>query len=886
MAQPTVTKLRGVHTHQNRLSEVPEGSLARAQNVIIDRESIVEPRRGLPFYGSAIVAPGSACRRLIPFEGKLIAHVGSTLYQDNGSGTWSAFTGTFAEPASGFRIRDAKSNKNLFITTSTGLKKLSTLSGTWLDAGVPPPLSGTGTTTGSSGFMTDNTAVGYRAVLYYTDANDNEIVSAPSSRVLVQNNTGGDRDVSLTFYLPTGLTTDFYYRIYRSANTADSLSNPSEELQQVDEGRLTSAQISAGSFTITEQRGIRFARLYTNPSEEGLQNANAQPPKAKDLCEFKGYMLYANLIGKHRFFLSLVGVGGGALTQGLTDATVGTTDGSPILTGISSTTNFQTGMKVKGASGIPSTARILSIDGANQVTMTVNATATATVSVVFQHVISIAGREYFGTSATDASANEFLVTDTGESSSNIRRTALELIQVVNRDTSASVYGFYDSEFDDIPGLLHFEERALGGAAFEIATSTPTAFFPLLPKTADGSQPSKSDERPNFIISSKLQQSEAVPLGGGIWSGKTAIQRIVPLRDAVIVLSDVVGVFTGDGPENFTYDELDSTVKLVGPETAVVLNDAVYCNSTQGVVRITTQGVQLASRAIERDLIKASNITGFADEAFAVSYESDRAYLLWVPTSSSDDVPTFFWRHNAFTQEWTHGNVEASTGLVNPADDKLYVVDFDTLKARKERKSFDRTDYADEEFAITIASSTGTTVTVNSTTSLQDNDLLVQGANESRIVDVVNGTTLLVSETIAWSAAAATVYRPILCVVDPVPVAFGNPGIMKHVPEVAFLFRSALFKAFTVGFATNFLPVLDDYVVSLEPADTDSEWTVEPDGSSIDDEQPVRTIVPQEVQRGHWFYLSMAFSICRETMAIAGISFKARELSPKFQGAVQ
>jgi len=53
-----------------------------------------------------------------------------------------------------------------------------------------------------------------------------------------------------------------------------------------------------------------------------------------------------------------------------------TTSGSPVVTGLTSTTGMITGMFVTAASGIPVNAKIQSIDSATQITLTVNATAT------------------------------------------------------------------------------------------------------------------------------------------------------------------------------------------------------------------------------------------------------------------------------------------------------------------------------------------------------------------------------------------------------------------------------------------------------------------------------------------------------------------------------
>ena len=46
MAQQVVLKARGLYTFQNQLSEIPEGALLEALNCIIDRNGIIQKRRG------------------------------------------------------------------------------------------------------------------------------------------------------------------------------------------------------------------------------------------------------------------------------------------------------------------------------------------------------------------------------------------------------------------------------------------------------------------------------------------------------------------------------------------------------------------------------------------------------------------------------------------------------------------------------------------------------------------------------------------------------------------------------------------------------------------------------------------------------------------------
>lgn len=49
MSQSLMMKLRGLYTFPNDMSAVPEGALSVADNIVIDKDSIAEPRRGLTF---------------------------------------------------------------------------------------------------------------------------------------------------------------------------------------------------------------------------------------------------------------------------------------------------------------------------------------------------------------------------------------------------------------------------------------------------------------------------------------------------------------------------------------------------------------------------------------------------------------------------------------------------------------------------------------------------------------------------------------------------------------------------------------------------------------------------------------------------------------------
>lgn len=904
MAQSIELKAKGVYSHQNFLSEVPPGALRRAAECVIDREGLIEPRRGRRVYGS-VASPNTSIRSLIPYENALIEHHGTILKRDSGGGFFIPYDGTFQEPPAG-RIRGAEANGNLYIPTAAGMLKLDGITSTWKPPGTPRPLDGTATLTGSSGFLADQTSVGYRAVLFYTDAKNNEIVSAPSQRLVVSNTVGGaaTRNVSLTWFLPTGLTTGHSYRLYRSAATPDLDSAPSDELQLVKESKITSSDLTAGMITAVDSTpdGLRGAALYTNPSQEGIQNANDLPPFATDLCLFESQqVLFAfNVKSRHRYLLSLLGVGTPAFGSVVaTGASI--TSGSAVVTGLSSTTGVRPGMRPKNVANIPGNARVLTVDSASQVTLTVNATGTASSQVVqFEDVIRVAARNYFawdgdagngGAATSDANGVDFVYVSGGSASENIEGTALALVRAINGDAlNTQVYAFYTSGFEDLPGGLLFEERGIGGDLFFVSGTAGSAFSPAL-TALDSTEKSDNNEEPGGIRFSKPGQPEAWPLGNLIRTGRRPIRRGLALRDGVFAFADKIYRLSGNSLTDL--DTFDTTTRIRGADTARVFNDQIFTYSDQGLVSISDGegGVKVVSRPIERDLLRVSsdNFPQFEDIASAWTSESDRKYYLAVPDSVSDTVPTKVWVYNAFTSAWTEEFKDWTCGVSNPADDKLYLGNFSSGAIYQERKSFDRLDFADEEFSATIVSAAGTVLTLSSTVNCLPGRLIKQEFRESVILEVIDATQVRVADEILWLSAASSIFAPIVSIWEWLPNDGANAGIQKQFPEVTMLFQSADFRIVNIGFATNAIPSFTD--VACPSVDTlggwgEAPWGELPWGVPQRGEQPIRQYTPRPYQRAHWISIRARVDEVFSSFACSGLSIQLEGMTSRYANSAR
>jgi len=234
--------------------------------------------------------------------------------------------------------------------------------------------------------------------------------------------------------------------------------------------------------------------------------------------------------------------------------------------------------------------------------------------------------------------------------------------------------------------------------------------------------------PNRIYFSKVNQPEAVPLVNYIDVGPKdePIQRIIGLRDNLFVLkTDGVYILSGS-TGNFNVRLLDNSTSIKAPDTAAVLNNQIYCVSTQGVVTITETGVSIISRDIENLILDVTNNKfNFKLTSFGVSYESDRAYCVWLPTLKTDNVATQCYRYNTFERSWTRWTVGATCGIVSSTTDQMYLGSNDRNVILQERKNDDRTDYADRNFSLAIGND-----------ALRDNTIRL-----TSIVDVAEGDVI-------------------------------------------------------------------------------------------------------------------------------------------------
>lgn len=229
MSNSVLLRVKGLNTFVNQLgSDIPVGSLSQADNVVITRDGIIEPCRGFKLYGDAMgVSTSVVAKQLLNYKSRILRHFGTTLQWDNGTGTFTAFSGSYTAAETGLRIKSVESNGNFFFTTSDGIKKISALNASQLgsvsitDSGGVKALDMKLSLNSDPGFFLQESTVAYRVVWGIKDNNTNVILGVPSQREIITNPVSdllisdtnrllNELDVVGALALPDLITTNFF----------------------------------------------------------------------------------------------------------------------------------------------------------------------------------------------------------------------------------------------------------------------------------------------------------------------------------------------------------------------------------------------------------------------------------------------------------------------------------------------------------------------------------------------------------------------------------------------------------------------------------------------------------------------------------------------------
>lgn len=706
------------------------------------------------------------------------------------------------------RVRTFEMNGSAFFTTHKGVVKSSSLSATLNRAGMQRPLDIQVSTGSAASTMTVNQSRAYRTTWINRDSNNNLIVSEPSSRVVYT--AGATENAKLRIYIPNDITTSDSFQVYATAIAGASI-DPGDEMVLIYERQPTSTEIDAGYIdwddVIPDALRNISTPLYTNASQEGFGAANAMPPLARDVCEFRNMAFYANYTEKQRINLQLI-------------------DAASLVAGTST--------------------------------------------------ITIGGITYTSDTAEDVATGKFQKFTAGTVAQNIENTARSLCRIINTYVlNNSYWGYYSSTPDTIPGRILIEERGFVGDTIYVTcnnSTTSNTFYPTLP-TSGSTFYSTAERRKNRIRVSKTQQPEHCPIANELVVGAESdeIQRIIALRDSVIVIKDrSIWRITGSVFDDLVATIVDDTVSVYGRDSAAKLNNTIFMLSNQGFVQISDNGVQIVGRPIETQVLAGIDYAIYdGDSEFSptgIGLEKKRLYICthMVPRKSAHNSQGFLrgaYCYNAITRQWSVWSIDAKAFCASNdslcyglANNKGHVLSQRNALSANTGVS-EALEYCDTPATVTGSGTSGTnSLSVYSITYDVDYSGTDEGSWSNSdysscreigfgwllsntitqpdgrvVVASVSGSSPPYSCTVSRNFSGSfsetfKIHAPIPVEIEWSPITAGNPGELKHFSEVIMRMSSqGLFKS-----KLSFKNEMD-----LKYYEEDNEWATHSSSDSID-----------------------------------------------------
>jgi hypothetical protein len=794
-------KIAGLYTSTNELI-APEGGLQVAKNVNINTPNVAEPRKGMERLDDSWTDAADRTKLLLNYKDSLLAihsDAASAFYDRlayYSGGTWINL-GQIEEHSTAAAYRTVQSNGNLYVTSELGIRKWQDLTSTSLleTAGVQKGLSLTAAAAGDgSGFLTSGDTVAYRIVWGYTDENENLILGSPSQRINFTGSGGGTDNVDITAIIPSRVTTDFIYQLYRSKATNTGF--PNDEMQLVFEGQPTSGEISAGNLTIadTTAENLRGATLYTSISQEGIENANDEPPVAADVTLFRNSVFYANTRSKDRYFLTLKSAADMAINDTFTITAIGTETFTA--KGAEDASNFEFQLHTAGS--------------AEQ--------NTRNTALSFCRVMNDSTSGYYAFYLGNESTGEGL----GEILIERRVFTAQQFSVTASNTTPWLPATIPTSGTD-------------------EKSTRDEF-------ANGLSWSKPDQPEAVPLPNQVR----------IGSKDAAILRVVALDEAIIIFKeDGVYRLTGYYP-SFEVELMDASIKLVGSSTPAVLSNEIYCLTTQGVAVISSNNVKIISTPIEDDIFSLfdSHLDNIKSYAFGFSHEATRRYHLYFPQAAIDTNATNSFVFNIFTRTWVSHDLKATTGFA--FENEMYLGDGNSNFVLRAKSSGTDRDYADFDFTANITVINERVITLDSGVSnIEVGDILHESDTVYAAISAVDATNSQVTVVTnpGFTTTSVSILAAISTEIKWLPNDMKTPMVNKQIHSVYPMFKSGFTGTAQLDFSTDLAPNIEsvDLVGSQLLGWGLSPWGESPWGDTAV-KKPFRQWLPRSKQRCTWLII--------------------------------
>lgn len=708
---------------------------------------------------------------------------------------------------------------------------------------------------------------------------------ANASSTAIETFTSGTKNVQVSIQIPAGLTAGQHFvQLYRSLMSPAAGADPGDETRQVFERFVTATDITNGYVVIQDtcpQSQFLGPNLYTNPiSGQTIDQSNTRPPIAQDICVWDSRMWYAATTDRHRLSFRILGIGSPSGFQAGDVLCVG-----PQAFVANSSWQLTSQWSPSQNISLSMADLILRINSTNpivriQTPLSFGAYSLEDGSVypasVALEETGIGGARFFAACSRSSAISERLPAPKAV-------TAASTVRISNTVTvTAPAHGF-----------------AQGDVVMVASASAADANFPLGVKTVSfvldvnnfeyietGSNATLaggslyyayaatygSSNNPLQLRYSKQLEPESVPLLNyptGL-PDNASVLRIAALRDKLYVFLKDGDIYTVSGTYPYQVVKLDGTAQLIAAETLVEHSGRLHCLTTQGVVAVSDGGVEVLGYDVEPgiDPVEGAALSAVRQYAFAVSYESERQYQLWLPSGAGQTSCSQAYVYNSLVKDWTYWQKSATCGLLNPSTKLLALGCGDENTVRVENKTYLRADFVDGTLTFnTNGGSAGDVVAFNTFAlkgritvgSVVDGSPVLLGKN--LLVTAVNllsntftcaGTGLGDAVQSFGPVLALTMYEPVSNVVALVPSFAGTPDSEKQWREAKWHF--SFFDISVPAFAFN------TEHNSLQAAGPSSGTWPQYSGVLENGALPpvvLRVDVPEECERGVLLYPSFS-----------------------------
>lgn len=662
----TSVKPLGLVTQPNKYGQYPIGALSRAENIVMRAAGRASQ---LPARKADVSVPAtflnhawglystSAQQQLLFFDDGTNTQTwwvdGSTHQTAPFEDTSLAVPYAYSTPPLPVTFRDRTViNSDYGILAADYVTPTSTPKRTLRYAGLTQPIIGfygvNEITVGTAphGFvLRPGEVVAYGIVVrrVYGDATNPdpysyELISDPSPFQRIKNNFANDANVAMAVNLGpnsstmtgrVGLRVGDLVEVYRTlavpSATAGLNTDAGVTLFLAKTIVITAGDLVTNSITFDDDtnEAALGRELYTNPGQQSLQGVRRRPPLAKAIGVYQGFTFYGSLTNPAKWEArwpqglgQLTGAGSTIATRrfgvGRRDNIAGDTHiGTGVIDGISSAdmVGLAVGQRVKlgPAFGPYASDPTITVVGANQITVNLNASANSHAVFTVNDVLEIDGQvvvindlnELLTSIARLATPFPFYTATTGETvayhdnavPSNIDYYALTFTQSLALEPYRPVQG-------------NIAIRGSNGANYD----------PPIPTMSQAARQYAPTPQPNRLAWSWDQQPEAVSPGAVTPVGRGEIIAVQSNRNTLwIFCTDGLYRLTGFGggrssglAAQWSTELIDPSFVLAARRASCNLRDRVYAFGTLGLVEITDIGAKLLSQGIIGDVLPGVN----------------------------------------------------------------------------------------------------------------------------------------------------------------------------------------------------------------------------------------------------------------------------------------